>query len=287
MESPLNHAVVAHALSRRRADGSFYKSLTHEDEQHLAHTHGVPAKEVQIAALRNEIVPERYCRNQNSLSCRQQISLLTSRVAVIGQGGLGGMVTEILTRIGVGSLVLVDGDSFEESNLNRQLLSTVDVLGDNKAETGKSRAGLINPAVEVEAVTDFLTAENAQAILSGADLAVDCLDSIAARFVLEDACRQRRIPLVSAAIGGAAGQALVIFPGDSGLRAIYGSPDTAPDKGLETRLGTLPYTAVFMAAVECAEAVSLLCRKSAVLRNTLLVADIEEKSFQKIPLPST
>mgnify|MGYP001070776412 CR=1 FL=1 len=285
MISPLNVATINHARTKRRADGTSYQSLAHEDELELARAHGVPAKEVQIAALHNEIVPERYCRNQNSLSCNEQISLLTSRVAIIGQGGLGGMVTEILTRIGVGALTLVDGDSFEESNLNRQLLSTLDALGDNKAETGRIRAAAINPAVEVEAVTDFLTRENGHAILAGADLAVDCLDSITSRFILEDACRSLRIPLVSAAIGGTAGQALVIFPEDTGLRTIYGPPETSLNRGMETRLGTLPYTAVFMAAVECAETVSLLCRNSSVLRNTLFVADLEDKSFEKIPLP--
>ncbi len=285
MKPRLNVAIAHHARTKPRADGTSYQSLAYEDELQLARSHGVPAREVQIAALHGEIVPERYCRNQHSLSCREQISLLTSRVAVIGQGGLGGMVTEILARIGVGALTLVDGDIFEESNLNRQLLSTMDALGRNKAETGKIRAAAINPAVEVEAVTDFFTRDNGHAILSGADLAVDCLDSIASRFILEDACRTRRIPLVSAAIGGTAGQALVIFPEDTGLRTIYGPPETAADKGLETRLGTLPYTAVFMAAVECAETVSLLCRSSTVLRNTLLIADLEEKSFEKIPLP--
>ena len=78
---------------------------------------------------------------------------------------------------------------------------------------------------------------------------------------------------------------MVVFPGDEGLRRVYGEPRKAAPKGIETRLGTLPYTAAFMAAVECAEVVEILCKQSSSLQNTLLLADIGDKSMEKMSFP--
>ena len=280
--SSLHKLLKQHAKTHLRPNGTSYLSLLHHSEREIAEKTEKSQREVQIAALENDIIPERYCRNQQSLSSADQIKLLKSHVTIIGQGGLGGTVTEILARIGIGRLTLVDADIFEESNLNRQLLSTVNDLGNSKAETGKKRVQSINPAIEVSAVTSFLSSINGVDILSGSDLAVDCLDSIPSRFELEKVCQYLKIPLVSAAIAGSTGQATVIFPGDAGLRLIYGEEHNAAEKGIETRLGTLPYTATLMAAVECAEAVEILCKRTASLQNTLLLADINDKSMEKI-----
>lgn len=268
------------ARQRSHPDGTEYASLFDKDEQEIAAETTWKRRDIQITALEQGILPERYCRNHSSLNSRDQLLLLQSRVTIVGQGGLGGTVTEILARIGVGHLTLVDGDVFEDSNLNRQLLADVAHLGHPKAEVGKLRVNGINPAVEVHSMNTFFTEENGTEILAGSSLAVDCLDSIPSRFVLEKACRQRVIPLVSAAIGGSSGQATVILPKDEGLRRIYGDPDKAAPKGVETRLGTLPYTAIFMAALECAEVVALLCQKKSSLQDRLLLTNIDDKSME-------
>ena len=218
---------------------------------------GSDHKSVQLAALQQGIVPEVYARNQKRLSSEDQIKLLQSHVAVIGLGGLGGTVTEILARIGIGSLTLVDGDSFDDSNLNRQLLSSTEVLGEQKAAVAAKRVKAVNPAVETQAVSSFLTAENAPQLLNGADIAVDCLDSITDRFTLEAACRKMAITMVSAAIGGTSGQLTVIYPEDQGLSRIYGPPERASHRGVEKTLGTLPFAAITLAAMECAEVVAM------------------------------
>lgn len=285
MDTSLKALLDQQAQKRSRPDGTHYHSLFHDGEKTLAQQTGLSLKDIQVAALENNIIPERYCRNQDTLNSREQIRLLNSHVVVIGQGGLGGAVTEILARIGVGALTLVDGDVFEESNLNRQLLSTMEQLGKNKAKAGRDRVKKINPAVDVTCITAFLDDDNSSEIIAGSDLAVDCLDSVQARFILEKGCRDCQIPMISTAIGGSTGQLMVIFPGDAGLRQIYGSPDTANEKGVETRLGTPPYTAVFMAAIECAEAVSLLCRASSSLRNSILLANLEDRSLQSVSFP--
>ncbi|MDJ0621528.1 MAG: HesA/MoeB/ThiF family protein [Desulfocapsaceae bacterium] len=271
-----------HTQQRLHPDGTPYASLLDSDEKEIAEKTSWSRKRIQITALENSILPERYCRNHSSLNSREQILLLQSHVTIVGQGGLGGAVTEILARIGIGRLTLVDGDVFEDSNLNRQLLSDVKHLGHPKAEVAKLRVESINPAIEVTSVNSFFTQENGKKILEESNIAVDCLDSIPSRFVLEEACRRRGIPLVSAAIGGSSGQATVIFPKDVGLRRIYGDPEKAAQKGIETRLGTLPYTAIFMAALECAEVVAVLCQKTSSLQDRILITNIADKSMDVI-----
>lgn len=273
------HTVVR---KRTRPDGSSYTALLYADEVRIVGATGCSHKEAQIAALKNDIVPERYARNQQTIPGREQIRLLRSHVAIIGLGGLGGTVTEILARIGIGTLTLVDGDRFEDSNLNRQLLSSTDMLGQMKAEVAARRVGLLNPAVEIRKVPQFFSADTGAEILQGVDICVDCLDTITDRFMLESSCRAAKIPLVSAAIAGASGQVTVIFPDDPGLRRIYGNPGKAPKKGVETTLGTLPFAAIAIASLECAEVIALAVGRPAQLRNKLLVADFTYHSMDTV-----
>jgi len=282
MQNTIVDLLKQYSSRRRRPDGSTYQALLLADELKIANELNLGTKTVQIEALRHNIIPERYSRNQRSLSNEDQIKLLQAHVGIVGQGGLGGTVTEILARIGIGRLTLVDGDVFEESNLNRQLLSSTGNLGMQKVEAARERVAAINPAIEVSVVSKFLTDDNAEKILKGCTVAVDCLDSIPSRFSLEKGCRSLDIPLVYAAIGGTAGQATVIFPGDAGLRQIYGDPQKVPAKGAETRWGTLPYAAMLMAAIECAETVTLLCRKTSQLHKTLLIVNTGDHSCEKI-----
>ena len=273
------------AQQRTRPDKSTYMAILLADALKITEEADLSLMAVECAALEAEILPERYCRNQKSLSNADQLRLLRSQVAIIGLGGLGGTVTEILARIGIGHMTLVDGDSFDESNLNRQLLSSPANLGKSKAEIAKLRVMEINPAIKVHAVPEFFRAENGQAILHGAQLAIDCLDTITDRFILEADCKKASIPLISAAIGGSSGQATVIFPEDPGLKDIYGPSGSAPKKGIEAAAGTLPFAAVYMAAVECSEATSFLLGKPPELRNKLFLAETSDHSTELFCLP--
>jgi len=213
----------------------------------------------------------------------------TGQVTVTTRAGdvasvVGGTVTEILARIGIGSLTLVDGDHFDDSNLNRQLLSSTEVLGEQKAAVAEERVRAVNPAVETRAVSAFLTAENAPQLLSGADIAVDCLDSITARFTLESACRKMGIIMVSAAIGGTSGQLTVTYPEDQGLSRVYGPPEKAVHRGVEKTMGTLPFAAISLAAMECAEVVTMAVGNPAGLRNKLLITDLIDHSLEIVDL---
>ena len=103
------------------------------------------SREQSVAQLLAGNMPERYLRNLGTIGIAGQLALLNARVAVVGAGGLGGLVIELLARQGVGHLTVVDGDCFACHNLNRQILATEHTLGMNKALTAVSRVAEINP----------------------------------------------------------------------------------------------------------------------------------------------
>jgi molybdopterin-synthase adenylyltransferase len=272
-------AIHGAALAGTRVDGGAYASLSTARVGELSQAFALSACQIEIAALENGVVPERYARNLSTLTPGEQATLLKTSVAVVGLGGLGGVVVEILARQGIGAVTLIDGDCFEESNLNRQLLCTMDRLGMPKAQAAAERVQRINPSVSTRAHGLFLTADNAPQLLAGSALVVDCLDNLPTRFAVETACRRLNVPLVSAAVAGATGQLTVIFPEDRGLAAIYGAPSNLSAGGVEAVLGNLPHTVTVMAGLQCAEVVRVVLSKENVLRNRLLVVDLTDLTF--------
>ena len=195
----------------------------------------------------------RYERNVPALSEAECALLGSKRVAVIGCGGLGGHIIELLARVGVGHIVAVDGDKFDETNLNRQLLSETALLGKSKAQAAKDRVQQINPDVEVTAVEAFLTEENAIDIVSGCDVVLDALDNVSARRVLSRACEMAGIPYVYGAISGWVAQCAVSMPGDGLIEKLFGAEPEITDKSV------LSFTPALCAAAQCALCVKLLC----------------------------
>ena len=139
---------------------------------------GISAREAEAAALRAGLCPSRYERSVGTVGLEGQARLLESCAAVAGCGGLGGWIIEILARAGVGKLILADGDTFGENNLNRQLYAAEENLGEPKAEAAARRVRAVNSAVEVKALNFFLDEENCEAALEGADVVLDALDGL-------------------------------------------------------------------------------------------------------------
>lgn len=233
---------------------------------------GLKRADLQRAALEAGIVPRRYLRNIGTIGIKGQLSLLKATVAVIGCGGLGGLIVELLARMGVGTLILVDDDVFEDSNLNRQLLCSEADVGKPKVMAAYERVRAINSAVDVCCFQQRLEYENARAILQGAHLAVDALDSLPSRFVLEQVAGELGIPLVHGAIAGFLGQVMTVFPGDSGMRQIYGEPG-GRERGIEVETGNPAATPALVAALQVQEAVKLLTGIGEPLRERLLYLD--------------
>jgi molybdopterin/thiamine biosynthesis adenylyltransferase len=273
------------SVSKQHPDGETYRSISLQATGRLARQFQRPLKKIEILALENNIVPERYTRNMRTLSALDQIKLLQSQVGIVGLGGLGGTVAETLARIGIGAITLIDGDVFEESNLNRQVACSEKNISQAKVEAAARRIADVNSSITVTAHPRNLVPKNAPELLAGVNVAVDCLDNIATRFDLEAASKALGIPLVSAAVGGYAGQLTTIFPEDKGLKLIYGPVESiSQTRGAEISLGNLSFTVSTVASLESAEVVTLLLNKPSRLRNRLLIVDLEDYTFERIRL---
>ncbi len=224
---------------------------------------------------------KRYDRNRNTFSVEENERFKTFRVFVAGCGGLGGFVIEELGRLGIGNITAVDGDVFEESNLNRQLLSTEKVLGKSKALAAKERMALVNSEVTVTPIQAMITEENAVELISGHGIVVDALDNASSRFVLEKCCEKLGIPMVHGAIAGWYGQVAVIFPGDRFLEKLYPKEG---GKGAETELGNPAFTPAVIASIEVAETIKVLLGKEEILRSKLLTIDLLNHEYEVLTL---
>ena len=255
--------------------------LTVAEAAHLAAESGLPRRSVELAALEQGILPERYRRNLGTIGWDGQMRLLRSTVAVVGAGGLGGWIIEGLARMGVGRLIIIDGDHFQENNLNRQLGCTEVALGRSKAEELARRVLAVNGAVEAVARVAWLDAAGASELLAGADLAVDALDNLPSRMTLQAAAARLEIPLVHGAIGGYSGQVMTIFPGDPGLTALYGAGPW-PDRGIEAVLGNPAATPMMISAWQVQEVIKALTGQGQLLRGRMLLMDAESGDVTEI-----
>jgi tRNA A37 threonylcarbamoyladenosine dehydratase len=136
-----------------------------------------------------EITPalrERLIRQITLIGEEKTLRLINSSVMVIGLGGVGGYVCEMLARMGVGRLFLVDCDTVSESNLNRQIIALTDTVGRKKTEVMAERVTAINPECEVTCEDIFVTKDNADALIerSHADIIIDAIDNVSAKIAL-------------------------------------------------------------------------------------------------------
>jgi molybdopterin/thiamine biosynthesis adenylyltransferase len=220
---------------------------------------------------------KRYERNMMTLSPEENAKLATFKVFVAGCGGLGGFIIEELGRLGIGRITAVDGDVFEETNLNRQLLSTVELLGASKAETAKQRMLEVNPDVEVTAIHTMIDENNCPELIRGHDLVMDALDNMGTRKIIEKACEKEGIPMVHGAIAGWYGQVSAVFPGDKTIEKLY--PSDA-EKGIETHLGNPSFTPAAIASIQVAEGLKILLGRGNILRNKLLSINLLDHEYE-------
>lgn len=222
----------------------------------------------------------RYARN-GILTAGEQEKLAASRVLVIGSGGLGGYVIEMLARLGVGHLTVMDGDVFDETNLNRQLLSTEENIGEVKVLEAVRRVHLINHEVVLEPVYMNLDEKNAPTFLEGHQVVVDCLDDISTRRVLQRAAETAQVPMVHGAIAGWWGQVTTVLPGDRTIDELY--PPGA-SQGVETGIGNPSFSPATIASLQVAEVTKLLAGKGTLLSRRVLHIDLLDMEITVIPI---
>lgn len=232
---------------------------------------------------------ERYARHivLREIGGEGQRKLLAAHVAVIGAGGIGSPVIQYLAAAGVGRLTIIDDDVVDLSNLQRQTLFGTADEGASKVERAKAAVAALNPDVEVRAIPDRITADNAEAILASVDVVIDGSDNFGTRLAVADAALRLRIPLVSASIGQFEGQLAVFRGWEAGkpcYRCLVGDDPGLPEQSCSEQgvLGGLPGVMGSLAAMEAVRAITGFGEDSA---GKLLLADLLTLKFRTITLP--
>ena len=221
---------------------------------------------------------ERYERNIGAISQAEQELLGTKRVAIIGCGGLGCYIADLLARLGLGHITLIDGDVYITSNLNRQLNSLETNLGKNKASETRERLLKIRSDLSIKIFDVFLNEENARDILKDHDIVIDALDNVKTRLLLEKVADELETVLVHGAVMGWCAQVSTVFPGDFTLSKLYQSDreDEWPS--------VLAFAPAFCATIQVSETIKVLLNKGDILRKKLFTADLSSDSFNIIDL---
>ena len=216
-----------------------------------------------------------------------QTKLKAATVAIVGAGGIGSPAIQYLAAAGVGRLILIDDDTVDLSNLQRQtLFADVDV-GARKVAPAGLAAARINPHVAVELRAKRLTTENAADLIAGADVVLDGTDSFATRLAVADAAQRLRIPLVSSAVGQFEGQ-LGVFRGWEADKPCYrcfvgNAADAAGDSCAD--LGVLGAMTGVMGSLAALEAMRVIIGFGDDSAGKLLLVDALAFRFRTIALP--
>ncbi len=222
---------------------------------------------------------ERYDRQIMLIGEEGQRRLKDARVMVAGVGGLGSPVSMYLAVAGIGKIRLVDNDSVDLSNLNRQILHWDEDIGRRKVESARRKLGEANPSVSVESIHETITEENVLDLVGDAHAIVDCMDNFAARYALNRAACEKGIPFFHGAVYGMEARATTILPGETAcFRCLY--PSGPPPERFPV-LGAAPGLA---AMVQVMEVVKYFSGTGSLLKDRLLMFDGETARCTEVKL---
>ncbi len=238
----------------------------------------IPKRIAESLACDLGIFPRRYQLNAGTLGREGQKRLLGSKVMIVGLGGLGGYVVEQLVRSGIGIVIGVDADHFDETNLNRQLYADLDSIGRRKTEVAENRVLTINDAVEFHSLNCKVEDLEDKAY-NAVDLIFDCLDSIPAKLHLQNMGERFALPIIHGAIGGWYGQVAVVWPGSQLLSNIYGERQ----EGIEKDLGNPSFTPAFIASFMVSEGIKVLLERKHK-ENEILFVDLLNSQWEYVTL---
>lgn len=215
-----------------------------------------------------------------------QAKIARAKVFVVGAGGLGCPVGYYLTAAGVGTLALIDNDTVELSNLQRQIAHNVDRIGMEKAESARMTFETLNPDVTIIPIKKRISKDNIIDLIKDYDVIVDGSDNFPTRYLVNDACVMSRKPLVSGAILRFEGQVTTIVPGEGPCyRCLFEEP---PPPGLVPScqeagvLGVLPGV---IGGLQATEVLKLILGKGDLLRGELLIYHALRTTFRKVKVP--
>jgi molybdopterin-synthase adenylyltransferase len=206
-----------------------------------------------------------------------QDKIKKARVFLAGAGGLGSPAAFYLAAAGFGSLRIVDMDTIELSNLNRQILHWTPDIGEKKIDSAKNKLRQLNPDVVIETVQARITSDNIHTLVSGCDVILDAVDNLATRYVLNRAALDNNIPLFHGAISGFDGRAMTVLPGRSAcLMCLYRGVS------LIQKSPAIGVTPAIIACIQVTEAIKYLTGMGQLLTDRFLVYDGLNMRFAEI-----
>lgn len=215
-----------------------------------------------------------------------QKKLLRAKVLIIGAGGLGCPVGYYLAAAGVGTIGVIDNDSVELSNLQRQIAHNTHRLGLLKVESAKETFEALNPDVKVVGIKERMTKDNIMGFIKDYDVVVDGSDNFPTRYLVNDACVMLRKPLISGAILRFEGQVTTIVPGEGHCyRCLFEEmppPGLVPSCQEAGVIGAIPGV---VGSLQAVEVFKLILGKGDVLKNTLLIYDALKTTFRRVKVP--
>ena len=211
-----------------------------------------------------------------------QQKLLDSRVAIIGAGGLGSPAALYLAAAGVGTIGVVDMDTVEESNLQRQILHSTETIGENKVDSAEKTLSTLNPDVNVITYNTRLNKDNAIEIIENYDVVIDGTDNFETRYLINDVSVKTGIPVVHGSIFQYEGQITVFDPKNGPTyRDIFPEP---PENGAApncTEAGVLGVLPGIVGSIQALETIKLILEIGEGLSGRLIVFDALEMSFRE------
>ena len=202
-----------------------------------------------------------------------QEKLKLANVLIVGCGGIGCTSAELLARAGVGQITLIDADTIEISNLQRQIAYVEENIGFYKSEILAKRLKQINPHIRIESYTSKLDESNAEQLISTQDLVLDGCDNFTTRYLVNQMCTQLNVPLISASAIGFQGQ-LFMVEGDSACyECLFPKEEHANESLRCADSGVLATTPNVMASLQAHHALLYLGLAKTPLKQKLLLWD--------------
>ena len=214
-----------------------------------------------------------------------QEKLLKAKVLIIGLGGLGSPVSIYLAASGIGSLTLIDFDSVELSNLQRQIVHKTSSIGLLKTDSAKQTLQELNPDIEIRTIEERLSSEQLENQTKNADVVVDCTDNFDVRYAINDACLKSKTPLISGAAIRMEGQLMVIDPRDPDMpcyRCLYSDIENIELSCTNT--GILAPVVGTVGTLQALETVKFIAGVGKSLAGYLLTWDAKYMEWRKLKL---
>lgn len=230
---------------------------------------------------------ERYSRHilLQDVGVEGQEKLLRGKVLIVGAGGLGCPIGLYLAAAGVGTIGIVDCDTVEISNLQRQIAHYTADIGRAKVESAKEKMLAINPGITVRTYQEYLSAENIRAIIRDYDFVVDGTDNFPTKFLVNDACGMEGVPFSHGGILRFDGQTMTVLPGESACyRCVFREPPPPDAVPTCSQAGVLGAIAGMLGTIQAAEALKFLTGAGSLLTDTLLTFNAKNMDFRKIRL---